>query len=396
MRMIAAALALMLTTVPGMALAAEQSYPELNGRRVVDEADQIPEAEEIRLTDEIRAFQKRTGHEMVIVTIPDLEGVPEAMYANEIGRHWGIGRKGVDDGIVLLQSPGDGKPGSGKVFIAIGPGLQPTMTDAAGSVVYNEIMLPILKGQPGTSGAGLDRSARVVRAIAAGTAELLRRGAVTPEQKAEMDRRLSLQRERERQASSDSFWSVMTKLGLGVAAIGAGVVAWLLGTRKRRAKERAAEAERQRLLDIERAEQEREAKAERAAAEERRAQAEGDARRRREAMLAAMSPHDRQAFLDEEERQAEEARAEARRQDDERREHQRVEAEAAAQRQRERDAQDERDRATAAATAATTSTWNTSTDTSWSSPSPSPAPSPTPDFTPGGGTFDGGGAGGSY
>ena len=394
MRTIMAAIALMLTATPGIAQTVGTKYPELNGRRVVDEADQIPDAEEVRLTDEIRAFQKRTGHEMVIVTIPDLEGVPEAMYANDIGRHWGVGRKGVDDGIVLLQSPGDGKPGSGKVFIAIGPGLQPTMTDGASSMVYNQVMLPILKGEPGTRGEGLERAQRVAPAIAAGTDELLRMASVTPEQREYMRHRVEMQQARERQAASDSFWNFMSWAGIILAGIATAIGGWLFGTRKRRARERVEEAERQRLRAIERAERDRVEAAERAAAEERRREAEERARRERADMLAAMTPADRQAFLDEEERRAREAREEAERQAERRREQQRIEAARAAERQRERDAQDERDRAAAAAAAATTSSWNT--DTSWSTPSPSPSPSPTPDYTPGGGDFNGGGAGGSY
>ena len=298
---IAAALALALAAMPCTAQE-RPPFPELEHRRVVDTADQIPEDVEEGLTAQLKAFQERTGHEMVIVTIPDLKGYPKEDYAYQLGRHWGIGRKGVEDGILMLQSPGDGKPGPGKVYTAVGDGLGAVITDAQAGLVYNQVMLPILKGEPGTAGAGLDKPARVAPAIVAGTTEILRIASITPEQRAEDERRLAMQRAREAQAARDSFWNFMTWVGLVVATALAGFGAWMLATRERRARRRAEEAERQRLLEIALAERRKaEAAAEAERREERRLAAER-AQAEREAMLAAMSPADRAAFLAEEER----------------------------------------------------------------------------------------------
>src|SRR3546814_7667456 len=92
--------------------------------RIVDTADQIPADQEAALDAELTAFEKATGHQFVVVTIPDLGDIPNEDYAFRLGRHWGIGRKGADDGIILLQSPGDGSPGSGKIRIEIGKGME--------------------------------------------------------------------------------------------------------------------------------------------------------------------------------------------------------------------------------------------------------------------------------
>lgn len=386
MRRITVALALALATFP--CAAQERPYfPLLEGRRVVDTADQIPDDIEAELTDKLRSFQERTGHEMVIVTIPDLKGYPKEDYAYQIGRHWGIGRKGVEDGIVMLQSPGDGKPGSGKVYTAVGDGLGAVITDAQAGMVYRQVMLPILKGEPGTAGEGLDRAQRAAPAIVAGTDAILRIASITPEQRAEDERRLAMQRAKEATAARDSFWNFISWV-IGIAGTGlAGFGAWMFATRKRRAQRRVEEAERARLAEIALAKRRREeAEAAERRREERRIAAER-ALAERQAMLDAMSPEERAHFLAEEARREREAREAAERAEEARRAREEEAARIRAA-EREREEQEaERQRAAAAASAATTT---------WSAPSPSPDPSPAPDYNPGGGTFNGGGAGGDY
>ena len=389
MRAIAAALMLIVAATATSAAAAETpDYPAPNGRRVIDEADQIPADVEKRLTDDLRAFQQRTGHELIVLTIPDLGGVPKELYAVDYGKRWGIGRKGADDGIILLESPGDGSPGSGQIFIAVGKGLDPIMTDAASSKVFNETMMPILKGKAGTPGAGLDRQGRIVQAIVAGSADLIRRGSITPEQRAEMDRRIAMQAARDRQEAQDTLWNVLYSL-LGIGTTGAGGYGiWRLATRKRRAREAAAEAERQRLLAIAQAEQDARDAAERAAAAERRRQAQEERDRKRAQMLANMTPEARQAFLDDEERQAREAREKAEQQAQLKRERDARDAKARREREeqeaRDQEILDEQNRIAAAAAAASAPTYND-------------APAQTQnDYSPGGGDFGGAGAGGSF
>src|SRR3546814_16489983 len=95
------------------ALASDIKFPALTGR-IVDTADQIPADQEAALDAELTAFEKATGHQLVVVTIPDLGAIPNEDYAFRLGRQWGTGRQGADDGIILLQSPGAGRQGSGQ------------------------------------------------------------------------------------------------------------------------------------------------------------------------------------------------------------------------------------------------------------------------------------------
>src|SRR3546814_13635619 len=98
------------------ALASDIKFPALTGR-IVDTADQIPADQEAALDAELTAFEKATGHQFVVVTLPARGDIPNEDSAFTLGRHWGIRRKGADDGIILLQSPGDGHPGIGRKHI---------------------------------------------------------------------------------------------------------------------------------------------------------------------------------------------------------------------------------------------------------------------------------------
>src|SRR3546814_7952164 len=73
------------------ARASDIKFPALTGRNV-DTADQIPADQEAALDAELTAFEKATGHQFVVVTIPDLGDIPNEDYAFRLGRHWGIGR----------------------------------------------------------------------------------------------------------------------------------------------------------------------------------------------------------------------------------------------------------------------------------------------------------------
>jgi uncharacterized protein len=77
---------------------------------------------------------------MVVATIPDLQGYDIADYGYQLGRTWGIGQKGKDDGVVFLVAPNDRK-----VRIEVGYGLEPVLTDALSSVILQTKVLPRFK-----------------------------------------------------------------------------------------------------------------------------------------------------------------------------------------------------------------------------------------------------------
>ena len=95
---------LILCAVPVMA----QTFPKFDGL-VVDAAGKIDPATKAQLEQKLEALQKDTGRQLVVATIPDLQGYPIEDYGYRLGRAWGVGQKGEDNGVILLVAPKEHK-----------------------------------------------------------------------------------------------------------------------------------------------------------------------------------------------------------------------------------------------------------------------------------------------
>lgn len=369
---------------------AEIRFPDLTGR-VVDTSNVIPADQEVELERELADFERRTHHQMVVVTVPDLGGVPKEDYAYRLGRHWGIGRKDADDGILLLQSSGDGRPGSGKLYIAVGYGMEDRITDADASAITRDVMVPILKQDR-------PRSETTPEAIVAGARATMEFASKTRKERAMAEERAAAAQKQRMRDFMARLWDwVLTALGLGAAG-GIGYGIWLFATREKRARRRAELAalqkkqhedaiERQRVAMAAQAALEQEQQRDRERRAEEKRQRDEEARRQREEMLAAMSPDARAAFLEEERRQAEEAERRRREAADrERAEAERRRAQQEKDDAEERARQRQRDEENARNASIIASSSSTSTS-SWSS---------SDSFSGGGGSFGGGGGGSDY
>ncbi len=123
----------------GSGTATAQTLPKFTGF-VVDAANVIPPDQEAALTKRLDDLQKTTGNQLVVATVPDLEGYPIEDYGNRLIRSWGVGLKDANNGAILLVAPNDRK-----VRIEVGYGLEPVLTDAFSSVVINQQILPRFK-----------------------------------------------------------------------------------------------------------------------------------------------------------------------------------------------------------------------------------------------------------
>jgi uncharacterized protein len=128
---------LLLFTAP--ALAAGPTFPALTGR-VVDGADILSPQVEADLTTKLENLEKTTGRQVVVATVPDLQGYEIEDYGYQLGRTWGIGQKGTNTGAILLVAPTERK-----VRIEVGYGLEPILTDALSSVIIQTAILPKFK-----------------------------------------------------------------------------------------------------------------------------------------------------------------------------------------------------------------------------------------------------------
>ncbi|WP_294243340.1 TPM domain-containing protein [uncultured Sphingomonas sp.] len=138
---------LILCAVPVMA----QSFPKLDGL-VVDAAGKIDPATKAQLEQKLQALQKDTGRQLVVATIPDLQGRPIEDYGNKLIRYWGVGLKDVNNGAILFVAPNEGKGQRGP-RLEVGYGLEPILTDAWSSQMIRTLMLPRLRESSDISGA---------------------------------------------------------------------------------------------------------------------------------------------------------------------------------------------------------------------------------------------------
>ena len=139
-----------LATVPQGAWA--QEFPKLTGR-VTDAAGIIPDDVEARLTTRLEALEKQSRRQLVIATIPDLQGYEISDYGYQLGRSWGIGQKDDDNGALLIVAPKERK-----VRIEVGYGLEPVLTDGFSSLIIANDIVPRFKAgdMPGGIEAGTD------------------------------------------------------------------------------------------------------------------------------------------------------------------------------------------------------------------------------------------------
>ena len=129
-----------------------QQFPELTGR-VVDAADIIPDATEAELTAKLEALETQSQRQLVVATVPDLQGYDISDYGYRLGREWGIGDAERNDGALLIVAPNERR-----VRIEVGYGLEGYLTDALSSLIINNQIVPRFRDgdYPGGIVAGSD------------------------------------------------------------------------------------------------------------------------------------------------------------------------------------------------------------------------------------------------
>ncbi|MDR6874756.1 uncharacterized protein J2Y55_005794 [Bosea sp. BE125] len=152
------------------ARAADPAYPALTGR-IVDGAKLIaPEARQ-RIEAKIKAHEDKAGDQLVVATVPSLQGIGIEDFANGLFRFWKLGEKPRNNGVLFIVAPNERK-----VRIEVGYGLEGALTDALSKVIITTAVAP--KFKTGDFAGGIEGGVDAILTILSGDAEEWQRRAL--------------------------------------------------------------------------------------------------------------------------------------------------------------------------------------------------------------------------
>ncbi len=140
------------------AVAADAPIPPLSGR-VVDLTGTLSAGQKRELEASLEAFEKRKGSQIAVLITGTTFPEPIESFAMRVAEAWKIGRKRVDDGIVVVIAKSDRA-----MRIEVGYGLEGALPDAIAKRLIEEEFVPKFREGEFYDGlrAGLDRLMRVI------------------------------------------------------------------------------------------------------------------------------------------------------------------------------------------------------------------------------------------
>ena len=146
---------LLLACAPAWAQpAAAAAIPALDAP-VVDTTGTLDAATVQRLDAQARALQQSKGSQLQVLMVPTTQPDTIEQYAVRVFEQWKLGRKGVDDGVLLLVAKDDRA-----VRIETGYGLEGAIPDAVANRVIQEYLVPEFR--EGDFGGGIEAATAVL------------------------------------------------------------------------------------------------------------------------------------------------------------------------------------------------------------------------------------------
>ena len=126
---------------------------------VQDLTGTLTAGQQAALDEKLTAFQVRKGTQVALLIIPTTEPEDIAQFGVRLAEAWKIGRKGVDDGAILIVAKDDRA-----MRIEVQYGLEGVLTDVTSSRILNDTIAPLFKQGDyfGGVNAGLDQMLKVI------------------------------------------------------------------------------------------------------------------------------------------------------------------------------------------------------------------------------------------
>lgn len=127
--------------------------------RVTDETNTLSSSERQALETKLADWEQRSGNQLVVLIVPSTKPEPIESYSIRVAEAWKIGRKGQDNGAILLIAKSDRK-----MRIEVGYGLEGVLTDVTSHRIIDETVAPLFRQNKFAEGinAGVDRIIQVV------------------------------------------------------------------------------------------------------------------------------------------------------------------------------------------------------------------------------------------
>ncbi|WP_449412955.1 TPM domain-containing protein [Pandoraea soli] len=141
-----------------LGVSAEVAIPPLTAR-VTDLTGTLTREQTAALEQKLQAFEAAKGSQIGVLLVPTTQSEDISQYSIRVVEQWKLGRKGTDDGVLLIVAKDDRR-----VRIEVGYGLEGVLTDAISNRIINEDIVPRFQQADFYGGvtAGVERIMSVV------------------------------------------------------------------------------------------------------------------------------------------------------------------------------------------------------------------------------------------
>lgn len=128
--------AVLLAVLFAKVVIAEQAVPSLE-HRVTDLTATLSAQQKIMLEQRLQAFEQQKGSQIAVLIVASTQPEDIAQYSIRVVEKWRLGRKGVDDGILILLAKNDRA-----TRIEVGYGLEGVVPDVLAKRIVDDVMIP--------------------------------------------------------------------------------------------------------------------------------------------------------------------------------------------------------------------------------------------------------------
>ena len=126
---------------------------------VIDQTGTLSQEQIASLEHTLRAFNERKGSQISVLIVPTTEPESIEQYSIRVADAWKLGRKGVDDGVLLLVAKDDRT-----IRIEVGYGLEGALPDVIANRIVSQVIVPRFRQGDFAGGIveGIDRIIAVI------------------------------------------------------------------------------------------------------------------------------------------------------------------------------------------------------------------------------------------